>query len=172
MFCTASIWHNLTKDFQSKWFQAFGGFLYEGQVQSSLAWCWIAGKPLLKPMMAHQENIKGYIIMVLTHWFLEDLDKKNRWAISSQLYWLMPEVSLWNCSQMNVTGPHSWLVNIGSGNDLLPSGNKPLPEPVLTEIYIAIWHHWVSYITVGALIWVEKNFQLFFRVYSCFHISP
>ena len=24
------------------------------------------------------------------------------------------------------------LVNIGSGNGLVPSGNKPLPEPVLT----------------------------------------
>ena len=27
----------------------------------------------------------------------------------------------------------SWiLVNIGSGNDLLPDGTKPLPEPMLT----------------------------------------
>ena len=24
--------------------------------------------------------------------------------------------------------------NIGSGNGLVPSGNKPLPEPVLTKI--------------------------------------
>ena len=27
-------------------------------------------------------------------------------------------------------------VNIGSGNDLLPDGNKPLPEPMLTD------HQW------------------------------
>ena len=26
-------------------------------------------------------------------------------------------------------------VNIGSGNGLVPSGNKPLPEPMLTQIY-------------------------------------
>ena len=26
-------------------------------------------------------------------------------------------------------------VNVGSGNGLVPSGNKPLPEPVLTQIY-------------------------------------
>ena len=32
-------------------------------------------------------------------------------------------------------------VNIGSGNGLVPSGNKPLPEPILTQIYITIWHH-------------------------------
>ena len=34
-----------------------------------------------------------------------------------------------------------WYVNIGSGNDLVLWGNKPLPEPVLTEIFDAIWHH-------------------------------
>ena len=28
---------------------------------------------------------------------------------------------------MNVTGPYWWYVNIGSGNGLVPSGNKPLP---------------------------------------------
>ena len=28
------------------------------------------------------------------------------------------------------------LVNIGSNDGLLPDGNKPLPEPVLT------WHQW------------------------------
>ena len=29
-------------------------------------------------------------------------------------------------------------VNIGSGNGLVPSGNKPLPEPVLTK-----WGAWI-----------------------------
>ena len=32
-------------------------------------------------------------------------------------------------------------VNIGSGNGLVPSGNKPLPEPMLTQIYVVIWRH-------------------------------
>ena len=31
--------------------------------------------------------------------------------------------------------------NIGSGNGLVPSGNKPLSEPMLTQIYAAIWCH-------------------------------
>ena len=36
---------------------------------------------------------------------------------------------------------HWWLVNVGSGNGLVPSGNKPLPEPMLTQFCITIWHH-------------------------------
>ena len=34
---------------------------------------------------------------------------------------------------MNVTGLHWLSVNIGSGNGLVPSGNKPLTEPMLTQ---------------------------------------
>ena len=32
-------------------------------------------------------------------------------------------------------------VNIGSGNGLVPSGNKPLPEPILTQIVVGTWSH-------------------------------
>ena len=31
--------------------------------------------------------------------------------------------------------------NIGSGDGLVPSGSKPLPEPMLNLIYVAIWYH-------------------------------
>ena len=48
---------------------------------------------------------------------------------------------LWNCPHMIVTGLHWWSVNIGSVNGLVPSGNKPLPEPMLTQISVAIWRH-------------------------------
>ena len=37
--------------------------------------------------------------------------------------------------------PGNTYVNIGSGNALVPSGIKPLPEPMLTHMYVAIWHH-------------------------------
>ena len=40
---------------------------------------------------------------------------------------------LWNYPNMNVTGLHWWSVNIGSCNGLVPSGNKPLPKPMLTR---------------------------------------
>ena len=39
---------------------------------------------------------------------------------------------LWNGYQVNATKPHWSLVNLGSDNGLVPSGNKPLPELVLT----------------------------------------
>ena len=44
-------------------------------------------------------------------------------------------------SQVNAK-EHIWRqVNIGSANGLVPSGNKPLPEPMLNQIYVAKWHH-------------------------------
>ena len=51
---------------------------------------------------------------------------------------------LWNCPNMNVIGLDWWSVNIGSGNGLVPSGNKPLPEPMLTQTSVAIWHHYAT----------------------------
>ena len=41
---------------------------------------------------------------------------------------------------MNLIGPNWWYVNIGSGNGLLFSGNKPLFEPMLTQ-FCVIWHY-------------------------------
>ena len=38
-------------------------------------------------------------------------------------------------------GFHWWAVNNGSDNGLVPSGNKSLPEPMLTQIFVAIWRH-------------------------------
>ena len=38
---------------------------------------------------------------------------------------------LQNCYQVNAATPHWSLVNIGSGNGLVPSGNKPVPGPML-----------------------------------------
>ena len=39
------------------------------------------------------------------------------------------------------TRPYWCYINIGSGNGLVLSGNKPLPEPMLTQIYVAKWRH-------------------------------
>ena len=41
--------------------------------------------------------------------------------------------SSWNCSWSGET-QRWWQVKIGSGNGLVPSGNKPLPELMLTQI--------------------------------------
>ena len=32
-------------------------------------------------------------------------------------------------------------IKIGSGNGLVPSGTKPLPEPMLTKFYDTLWRH-------------------------------
>ena len=37
---------------------------------------------------------------------------------------------------VNATKPQQWLVSAGSGKGLVLSGNKPLPDPVLTKIDI------------------------------------
>ena len=42
--------------------------------------------------------------------------------------------------------PHQWLGNFGSGDGLVPLGNKPLPEPILTKIVVplghSMWYKW------------------------------
>ena len=44
---------------------------------------------------------------------------------------------LWNCPKMNGHRPYWWQVNTGSSNGWVPSGNKPLSEPMLTQFYVA-----------------------------------
>ena len=41
---------------------------------------------------------------------------------------------LWSWLQLNATLPY-WWVNIGSDNVLVSAGNKPLPKPMMTQIY-------------------------------------
>ena len=49
--------------------------------------------------------------------------------------------SLGISSQKNTT-EYIWRsVNDGSGDGLLPSGDKPVPEPMLSQLYVAIWRH-------------------------------
>ena len=75
---------------------------------------------------------------MLTHWPLRNLNKIFRQVIFEQILvidgWAIScEVALMWMS-LDFTGS----VNIGSGNGLVPSGNKPLPEPMLNQIYVAI----------------------------------
>ena len=61
---------------------------------------------------------KGYFLIHIMDWILE--------------YFPL------NCSQVYATQPHWWYINTGSGNGLVPPGNKPLPDHMLTQIYVAI----------------------------------
>ena len=40
--------------------------------------------------------------------------------------------------------PGNMMMNIGAGIGLVPPGNKPLPEPMMNQIYLTIWHHMVT----------------------------
>ena len=77
----------------------------------------------------------------LTHWPLGDFNKVlvNSFQVHFIDWWL-GHLS-WNSFQVDVFGPHWWEVNIGSGNGLVPSGSKPLPEPMLTQIHIVSLGH-------------------------------
>ena len=46
-----------------------------------------------------------------------------------------------NDPQLNATRSHWWLISIGSGKGLVPSGNKQLTKTMLTKIFIAKWRH-------------------------------
>ena len=82
-----------------------------------------------------------------------------------------------NCLQVNVTGPPWWLVNIGSDNGLVPSGIKPLFEPMLTKSYdkfymtctsfsepyqffcCNFWWYWCD--IMWTALWNWMNFRVF-----------
>ena len=51
---------------------------------------------------------------------------------------------LWKLSEC-----HKKKGSIGSGNGLVPLGDKPLPEPMLIQICAAIWRHSVFKISAG-----------------------
>ena len=48
---------------------------------------------------------------------------------------------LWDSPQMNVEKPHWRSASIGSGKGLVPSGNKPLSEPMMSKFYVTLWRH-------------------------------
>ena len=49
------------------------------------------------------------------------------------------ELFLRYCPEVNAERHHWWSINIGSCNGLVSSGNKLLPEPVLTHIYVIMY---------------------------------
>ena len=61
---------------------------------------------------------------------------------------------LWNCPDMNVIGLHWRSVNISSGNGLVLSGKKPLPEPMLNQDFCC---HMVSPRHIGLTTFCRKK---------------
>ena len=61
---------------------------------------------------------------------------------------------------LNATRPHWWVVNIGPGNGLVLSGNKPLPEPMLTQIVVTISPPCYNGLTLVKLNLFSRNMKL------------
>ena len=49
----------------------------------------------------------------------------------------------WKCTEMCSLNSYCWLVNIYSGNDLMPF-DKTLSDPVLIPFNDTIWHRWTT----------------------------
>ena len=60
----------------------------------------------------------------------------------SAIFYLVLLIGIFRSSYDDALMGFIWRrVNNDSDNGLVPSGNKPLPEPMLTKIYVAIWRH-------------------------------
>ena len=79
---------------------------------------------------------------VLNHWPLRDVEVILHVHFSNWFYklisWALPVKLVLGEGECNRT---PWYVIIGSGNDFVLSGNKPLPESMLTQIYVTIRRH-------------------------------
>ena len=96
---------------------------------------------LTHPVVLTHTCINRPPIWILTHWPHGVLNEKlvNNLQANASDWWM--RCLLWNCSQVDVTGPYRWYVNIGSGNGLLALDNKALPGLMLTKMCVAIWHN-------------------------------
>ena len=91
--------------------------------------CWIVS-------MKYEHVFTFYIMN--HHW--------NRAGVTNEINWL----ALGRCGNKFISmifkfiiqrSSFSTCIKIGLSNCLVPSGTKPLPEPILTLIYVAIWRH-------------------------------
>ena len=78
-------------------------------------------------------------------------DMSTHWSCQQELHMLQINMIKFmstscDCSKVNATENLWWQVNIGLtlGNGLVQSGNKSLPEPMLTQIHVAIWHQYAT----------------------------
>ena len=100
-----------------------------------------------------------------THWHPQGPWMKfsiNNFQANFSDWWL--EYLFWNCIQMN--GPYWWWVNVGSGNGLVPTGNKPLPNPDLCHHMVSLGHNELrafEYKTSQHLI--KKSFSIVWKWY-------
>ena len=107
-----------------------------------MAWRRPGDKPLSEPTMiglpmhicvTRPQWVKshcplGNVVVILNEYVSNSYQALISWAFPVK----MPS---------GATRDYWWKVNIGAGNGLVPLDNEPLPEPMLTKIYVAIWRH-------------------------------
>ena len=72
---------------------------------------------------------QNFLEKKLNYWPLEGVAVTLNWGFSNS--WVFPvKLPLGECHK-----PYKWFINIGSGNGLVPSGNKTWPEPTLTKFF-------------------------------------
>ena len=74
----------------------------------------------------------------------------------------------WKCIEICSLGSSWWRVNIGSGNGLVPSCNKPLPHLVLTHIYDISWHRWSTINQLDYLLIINYKVRHDFKSFPIF----
>ena len=108
-----------------------------------MAWRRSGDKPLSEPMMI---SLQTHICVTGPQWVNSLASEKFDWNFKEVIIKLILvlgglgiscEIAL-RWMSLKLTQVKLSQVNIASGNGLVPSGHKPLPEPMLTEIYVAI----------------------------------
>ena len=67
------------------------------------------------------------------------------WANVHSVPYIVYLYSLSILDNENCTGYPKWGIKIGSDNGIVPSGEKPLTDAILTHNYVAIWPNWVNH---------------------------
>ena len=100
-----------------------------------------------------------------TVWFSGSLYRRIAWVLT---------VKLLSCECHK---PHQWEVNIRWGDGLMPLGNKPLPEPTLTQVLSMLPYgiarpQWVNSMGPSDAIWQQKSGSTLAQVMACCLTAP
>ena len=113
----------------------------------------------------YHQDINRFVVIIFTECPLSCLQDRAVNSLASCEIWMgfllsncQAKLSYWwlmhhlrNCLLMNINGwPYWWWLNIDSGNGVVTSNNKTLPEP---KIYVAIMLHWAT----GSEVEYEQN---------------
>ena len=107
------------------------------EVSGSLKWCIKNyGMKVIALCMWHQciwvfNPMLAFSCFVFMFWFVTLYTKIDI------LQQLVTQTQI-NIQWLNAIRPYWWLINTCSGNGLVPSGNKPSPVSMLTQIYVPI----------------------------------